>query len=116
MENSLSPMVSAYRKKYSSQHVITRLVEEWREHLDENFVVGAVLTDLYKAFNCIGHDLLIAKLEAYGFSDTALLYVFSYISNRKQCVRIKITYSNCQKIISGVPQGSILGPFFLTYQ
>ena len=109
-------MASAYRKGYSTQPVITRLVEEWREHLDENFVVGAVLTDLYKPFDCIAHDLLIAKLAAYGFSDTALRYVYSYLSNRKQCVRINNTYSNYQKIISGVPQGSILGPYFLTHQ
>ena len=94
------------------QYVITRLVEEWREHLDENFVVGAVLTDLSKAFDCIAHDLLIAKLAAYGFSDTALRYVYSYLSNRKQCVRINNTYSNYQKIMSGVPQGSILEPIF----
>ena len=105
-------MVSAYIKNYSTQHVITRLVEEWREHLDENFVAGAVLTDLYKAFDCIAHDLLIAKLGANGFSDTAMRYVYLYLSNRKQCVRINNTCSNYQKIISGVPQGSILGPIF----
>ena len=116
MENYFSPMVSAYGKNYSTQDVITRLVEEWREHLDENFVVGAVLTDLSKAFNFIAHDLLIAKLAAHGFSKSALRYVYSYLKNRKQCVRKNNTYSNYQKIISGVPQGSILGPCFLTYQ
>ena len=99
-----------YSKKYSTQHVITRLIEEWRAHLDENFVVGAAV-DLSKAFDCIVHDLLIAKLAAYGFSDTALRYIYSYLSNRKQCVRINNTYSSYQKII-GVPQGSILGPIF----
>ena len=106
-------MVYAYRKNYSTQHVITRLIEEWRAHLDENFVLGAVLTDLSKAFDCIAHDL-IAKLTAYGFSDTALRYIYSYLSNRKQCVRINNTYSSYQKIISGVPQGSILGPIFFS--
>ena len=94
------------------KHVITRLVEEWREHLDEDFVVGAVLTGPSKGFDCIAHDLLIAKLAAYGFSDTALGYVYSYLSNRKQCVRINNTYSNYQKIIPGVAQGSILGSIF----
>ena len=105
-------MVSAYRKNYSTQHVITRLIEEWRAHLDENFVVGAVLTDLSKAFDCIAHDLLIAKLAAYGFSDTALRYIYSYLSKRKQYVGINNTYSSHQKIISGVPQGSILVSIF----
>ena len=71
-----------------------------------------MLIDLSKAFDCIVHDLLIAKLAAYGFSDTALRYIYSYLSNPKQCVRINNTYSSYQKIISGVPQGSILGPIF----
>ena len=112
MENYFSPMVSAYRKNYSTQHAITCPAEEWREHLDEDFVVGAVLTDLSKAFDCITHDLLIAKLAAYGFSDKALRYAYSYLKNRKQCVRINNTYSTYQKIISGVPQGLILRPIF----
>ena len=71
-----------------------------------------MLTDLSKTFDCIAHNLLIARLVAYGFSNAALRYVYSYLSNRKQCVRINNTYSNYQKIISGVPQGSILGPIF----
>ena len=112
MENYFSSMVFAYRKNYSTQHVMTRLVEEWREHLDKNCVIGAVLTDLSKAFDCIAYDLLIAKLTAYGFRDTALRYIYSYLSNRNQCVHINNTFSNYQKIISGVPQSSILGPIF----
>ena len=112
MESYFLPMASAYRKGYSTQPVITRLVEEWREHLDENFVVGAVLTDLSKAFDCIAQNLLIAKLVACGFSDTALRYVYSYLRNRKLCERINNTYSNYQKKKSALPQGSILGPIF----
>ena len=110
MEKYFSPMVYAYRKNSSTQHVLTRLVEEWREHLDKHFVVGAVLTDLSKSFDYIENDLLIAKLAVYGFSDTALRYVYSYLSNRKQCICISNTQTNHQKIISGVPQGSILAP------
>ena len=87
-------------------------MEEWREHLDESFVVGAVLTDLSKVFDCIAHDLFLAKLASYSFSERALRYVYSYLSNRRQCVPINTTYSNYQKIISGVPRGSILGSIF----
>ena len=104
IENYLSPMVSEY--------IITHLIEERRECLHENFVLGSVLTNLPKAFDCIAHDILIAKLAAYGFSGTALHYVYSNLSNRKQCVRINNTHSNHQKIISGVPQGSILEPIY----
>ena len=55
-----SPLISAYSTNYSSQHVIIRLIEGGRKKLDNNFVVGAVLTDLSKAFDCIPHDPLIA--------------------------------------------------------
>ena len=63
-----SPFISAYRTNYNSQHAIIRLLEEWRKKLDDNFVVGAVLTDLSKAFDCIPHDLLIANVAAYDLS------------------------------------------------
>ena len=111
MEEYFSPFMSAYRTNYISQHVIIRLLEEWRKKLDDNFVVGAVLTDLSKAFDYIPHDLLIAKLAAYGLSEEPLMYILSYLLNRKQCVRIIGTYSEFENIITGVPQGSILGRF-----
>ena len=67
---------------------LIRLVEEWREYLGKDFVVGAVMTDLSKAFDCILRNLLIAKLEAYGLGEKALSYIFSYLTNRNQRVRI----------------------------
>ena len=57
----LSDHISAYRKGYSCQHVLLKLTEEWRHHLDKNEIVGAVLMDLSKAFDCLPHELLIAK-------------------------------------------------------
>ena len=68
--------------------------------MDNNYFVGAVITDLSKAFDCIPHDLLIAKLEAYGFDNYAIRYVYSYLKNRKQCVKINNTYSDLLDIIS----------------
>ena len=78
--------------------------------LDNNFVDGAVLTDLFKAFDCIPRNLLIAKLSAYNFSDEALPYIYSSLTNRSQCVHINDTHGQLETMILGVPQGSILGP------
>ena len=64
--------------------------------------------DLSKAFDCISHDLLIAKLHAYGFSFERLTFLNSYLRNRKQYVKINKICSDFLKILSGVPQGSIL--------
>ena len=69
-----------------------------------------LLTDLSKAFDCLVHDLLIAKLNAYGFDYDALLLINDYLSERKQRTKIGEVYSAWSDIILGVPQGSILGP------
>ena len=110
MNDHFSPFVAAYRENYNTQHVLIRLLEELRLYLDNNYFVGAVMTDLSKAFDCIPHDLLIAKLEAYGFDNYTIRYVYSYLKNRKQCVRINKTYRDLLDIISGVPQGFIVSP------
>ena len=68
--------------------------------------------DLSKAFDCIRHDLLIAKLHAYGFSREALLLVYSYLENRQQRVKINGSFSSYKHLRFGAPQGSVLGPLF----
>ena len=106
----LSKFVSAYRKSYSSNHVLLKLIEEWKKSLYDKNIIGAVLTDLSKAFDCIPHDLLVAKLHAYGLSMDAITFIYSYMKRRKQGVKINDTESLFKILLSGVPQGSILGP------
>ena len=67
-----------------------------------------------KGFDCITHDLIMAKLHAYGFDENVLFLVYSYLKKRKQSVRINSVYSSFQEIVSEVPQGSVLGPIFST--
>ena len=71
---------------------------------------GALLTNLSKAFDCLNHDLMIAKLNAYGFSLPTLRLIHDYLLNRNQRTRINNSYSTWIEIVFGVPQGSILGP------
>ena len=68
------------------------------------------MNELSKAYDCIPHDLLIAKLEAYGLDKTNLHLLRGYLSNRKQRTKIGSSFSDWWDIICGIPQGSILGP------
>ena len=110
IENVTSSLLSAYQSKCSTQHVLLRLIEPWRTCLDNDRLVGAVLMDLFKAFDCLPHDLLIAKLGAYGLYQNSLILLMSYLKGHRQSVKIKGVWSLFKMIKSGVLQGSILGP------
>ena len=64
VETFLSGFVAGYRERYSCKHVLMRIIENWKRALDKNFQVGTILIDLSKSFDCIRHDVLIAKLYA----------------------------------------------------
>ena len=87
MSSSFDDIFSKYqygfRKGFSSQQYLLALLEKWKRSIDRGKVFGALLTDLSKAFDCLNHDLLIAKLNAYGFSLLALRLIHDYLLNRK---------------------------------
>ena len=109
-EKFLSPKLCGFRKGYSTQHAIFNLLQNWQKCLDKSGIVGTLLMDLSKAYDCLPHDLLIAKLAAYGFSLDSLKLLHSYLSNRYQRVKIGSSFSDLLEVILGLPQGSILGP------
>ena len=85
-------------------------------NLDKSKPVIATFLDLAKAFDTVNHDILLAKLYRYGIRGSAHRLSASYLSNRKQKVRIKNHNSEYQNIITGVPQGTILEPLlFILY-
>ena len=95
---------------YSTNHVLLKLIEEWKKSLDDKNIIGAVLMALSKVFDCIPHDLLVAKLHPYGLSMDAITFIYSYMKKRKQGVKINGSESLLEILLSGVPQGSTLGP------
>ena len=99
-----------FRKGLNTQQCLLAMLEKWKRSIDNSKMFGALLTDLLKAFDCLDHELLIAKLNAYGFSLTALKLVHNYLSNRKQRTKINQQYSSLLEITFGATQGSILGP------
>ena len=115
MKNKLSIFLCGFLSLMNAQNCLTFMVEMWRKTLDKSQKCGILLTDLSKAFDCLVHDLLIAKLEAYGFDYLSLKLIYSYLTGRKQRVRVNAQFSEWNDIEYGVPQGSILGPELYNY-
>ena len=86
------------------------MIEKWKKSLDNHGIAGGILMDLSKAFDTINHELLIAKLHAYGFSKNALELILNYLKNRWHRTKINLSYSSWAELLSGVPQGTVLGP------
>ena len=88
--------LSAFRSGYSCQDTLLALVEKWKSTFRNN--AGAILMDLSKAFDCMHHDLLIAKLDAYGITTNSLKLLKSYVTNRQQRVKIDNATSESKEI------------------
>ena len=110
IDKHLSTYLCGYRKGYNAQYALISLLEKWKKSLDQKNYAGAILMDLSKAFDTINHELLLAKLHAYGFDKTALAIIKSYLTNRWQHTKINTAFSSWTELLNGVPQGSILGP------
>ena len=106
----LSPYLCGYRKGYSTQYALLGFIEKWKQMLDNRGYSGAILMDLSKAFDTINHELLLAKLYAYGFDKEALKLIRSYLTERWQRTKINQSFSSWTELLQGVPQGSVLGP------
>ena len=109
-KNILSKYQRRFQKKLSFQHSILAMFEKWKKILDNGGSCGALLVDLSKAFDCIVHDISLAKLSAYGFDYNSLKLINSFLSGRKFRTKIGSSYSPYLDLLVGVPQGSILGP------
>lgn len=106
----LSPNLSGFLKKHSRCTALFKMTEDWRRSLDKREAVIAVAVDLSKAFDSINHNLILAKLKAYGSPPSALNLISSYLLGRRQQVKLSGVCSSYSEVMVGVPQESLLGP------
>ena len=102
--------------KFSTEYAIVDIYDKLTKNLDNSLTSCAIFLDLAKAFETVSHDILLRKLEKYGFRGNTLKLLTSYLKDRYQFVKLGSAKSEISLIEFGVPQGSILGPIlFLLY-
>ena len=100
----------AYRKHHSTSTSLTQLSEYIHKEMEKGNLVGIASLDLSKAFDTIDHNILLRKLSELNFNKEAIIWIKSYLTNRKQRTRFTNHTSEEETVQAGVPQGSILGP------
>ena len=105
---------SGLRPQHTTQDVLVSTLDDWRQAVDEDKLVGSIMVDLSKAFDTISHPILHRKLASYGVRNDELNWFKSYLDGRRQRVCIGAVQSAWSDILRGVPQGSILGPLLFT--
>ena len=109
MKEKLSKQLTGFRKNHSTHHCLSCMLEIWKKVLDKGGYICAIFMDLLTAFDTLNHNLLIAKLGGYGFETEVLRYMKSYLTNKKQGVRVNKTFSEWERVTTSESQGSILG-------
>ena len=99
-----------FLSRHSTCSQLLECVNDWSLALNSHSNVDVIYTDFSKAFDCVVHSKLIVKLESYGISGRLLLWIQDFLSNRTQAVKIGRHRSSFTDVLSGVPQGSVLGP------
>ena len=112
--NILTPYQSGFRPNHSTEDVLLRTVEDWRQEVDQGKAIAAVFIDFSKAFDSISHPLLLKKLQGIGINYMALNLFKDFLTNRQQRVVIDGQASSWSLVKQGVPQGSLLGPLLFS--
>ena len=101
MDQFLPKYQCGFHKGYSTQYCLLAMFERWKSPVDKGKSFGALLTDLSKAFDCLSHELLLAKRHAYGFSIATSRLIHSYLTNRRQRTKINVSFSSWEEIVFG---------------
>ena len=114
--NLLSQQQFGYRSKPSTKTAAVLFLDDICKNIEKGKLVGAVFMDLSRAFGTISHSMLMTKLKAYGISGEEIQWFNDYLFNRKQCTQFGDDVSSNFSVLTGVPQGSLLGPLlFILY-
>ena len=110
----LDDLQSAYKPCHGTVTALLNVTDDIYEALENSEITFLILLDYSKAFDCANHKLILAKLQAAGFKDDALMFIKSYLSGRSQKVVAGSQESSWANVLNGVSQGSVLGPLLFT--
>ena len=102
-DSFLNNILCGFRKAHSTQHALFKLLQSLQQVLDNGGFIGAIPMDLSKAYDCIPHNLLIAKLECYDVDKASLSLLLDYFTRRKQRTKVASSFSSWCDINTGVP-------------